>query len=61
MNEAIRTKSAVAEAFEKVLQLHPEIPTQTVRDIFAAAVEAKADDDQVIIYKAEMRARGKAA
>ena len=55
------TKSAVAEAFEKVLQLHPEIPTQTVRDIFAAAVEAKADDDQVIIYKAEMRARGKAA
>jgi len=50
------TKSAVAEAFEKVLQLHPEIPTQTVRDIFAAAVQAKADDDQIILVEAQMAA-----
>ena len=53
---SIKTKSAVAEAFEKVLQLHPEIPTETVRDIFAAAVQAKADDDQIILVEAQMAA-----
>jgi len=34
------TKSAVAEAFEKVLQLYPEIPTETIAEIFSAGVIA---------------------
>ena len=50
------TKSAVAEAFEKVLRLYPEIHIETVRDIFAAAVQAKADDDQIILVEAQMAA-----
>lgn len=50
------TKSAVAEAFEKVLQLHPEIPTQTITEIFSAGVIAKADDDQIILVEAQMAA-----
>lgn len=60
MNQ-VTEKSAVKQAFEKVLRSYPQIPHETLYKIFAAAVEAKADDDQVIIYKAEMRARRKAA
>ena len=50
------TKSAVAEAFEKVLQLYPEISTQTITEIFSAGVIAKADDDQIIVVEAQMAA-----
>lgn len=50
------TKSAVAEAFEKVLQLYPEIPTETIAEIFSAGVIAKADDDQIILVEAQMSA-----
>ena len=52
--EQLDRPSAVQAALERMLIKYPSLSRQVIMDIFKTAVEAKADDDQVLVSEIEM-------
>ena len=55
--EIAEKKTAVQQALESLREKYPTIQEGVLSDIFRTAVEAKADDDQVLISSIEFAPR----
>ena len=52
--EIVENKTAVQQALETLRERYPTIQDAVLSDIFRTAVEAKADDDQVLVSRLEI-------
>ena len=53
--ESVDRQSAVNAALERLRRKYPTIQEAVLLDIFRTAVEAKADDDQVLVSSIEQQ------